>query len=842
MSYSSFNSLRIPILSQISGDEILPRTATAIDEIYQAAVLKNTRAMVVVGRPQSGKSELLRLTFDKLFAEQGRTLPIYYNLRRDCCTPEKFAEDFLLTALRHFLAFVGNDAELVVRYELSIHDLLFIAHPSEQPVIKEIIDGYESRSQQDDVRSLIRYVLGIPHRLASRSPYHLVVLLDEAQWLGRVLADEEVATIFTEILQQPHSVSFILTGQQRSLLDQLAAEEGVIGTIKLLHFENPEWMSLQLQTSRWCRDEVVRYDPEVGRMAVHQLDGNLFYLRSLVVAANERQLLFDKEADFERLYVAELLQGRLAHYFSRLLRNIANDATEGQAGELAAIEIVYICHDALTSRAPVDLIKARISSRINTDKLLLHLHQNELITLLDGHVLPSEDEVFCDWIRATHRRFEGDSMEVVKLDFLRRRMKSIAEVLALGTRRNLHKQLEQLLLKFDQQSIAHSLMAHDEFIVRYGQAPYEIIVAGLEAETKRMHLPAFIHIAEGNLFGTLTHTIAGNWSYLLAFGFEGGIYDQEHEIIWLLAVADSPTAVSADAIHSLDEQLHDILSALKINQKTDKPSAQLVRWAISKLGFTPDGTEALSKRGFASSDSLQLELFTKLLETVPKTEAAPEPFEDNQGSLLPLMEPAAPEFSKDFLDTELLEVSTETEGEMIADADDFQDIVNDIGNPEIPTIVGLPISEESDKIESQPTTATVDSNDLLLSIPINDDKEIIAARVAEKMAKEAGFSPEAVNQIKTALIEACLSLAAAENSSDGKIHQRYHLDNENLSITISNSEAGLDANEGELLVDDPNRIWRLDVLRSLMDSVRLRKLNDGWKVELIRLIPATVAA
>ncbi len=842
MSYSSFNSLRIPILSQIAGDEILPRSASAIDDIYQAAVLKNTRAMAVVGRPQSGKSELLRLTFDKLFSEQGRTLPIYYNLRRDCFKPESFAEDFLLTALRHFLAFVGNDAELVVRYELSIHDLLFIAHPSEQPVIKEIIDGYEARLQQDDLRSLIRYVLGIPHRLASRSPYHLVVLLDEAQWLGRVLADEEVATLFTEILQQPHSVSFILTGQQRSLLDQLAAEEGVIGTIKLLHFENPEWTSLQLQTSRWCRDEAVKYDPEVGRMAVHQLDGNLFYLRSLVVAANERQMLFDKGADFERLYVAELLQGRIAHYFSRLLRNIANDATDGQVGELAAIEIVYICHEALASRAPVDQLKSKISPRINTDKLLLHLHQNELITLLDGHVLPSEDEVFCDWIRATYRRFEGDSLEVVRLDLLRRRIKSIAEVLALSTRRSLHKQLEMLLRQFDQQSVGRSLMAHDEFVVRYGQAPYEIIRAGLEAETERIHLPAFIHIAEGSLFGTLTQTIAGNWSYLLAFGFEGGIYDQEHEIIWLLAVADSPTAVSADAIDSLDVQLQDIQSALKINYTADKPSARLVRWAISKLGFTPDGTAALSKRGFASSDSLQLELFTKLLETAQKVEVKPVPADDDQGSLLPLMEPAPQDSSDNFLEMEVLEVSTEIESETALDPDDFQDIVDEIGNPEAPAIVGLNVAAETAKVESQPALAPAESNDLILSIPINDDKEIIAARVAEKMAKEAGFSPEAVNQIKTALIEACLSLAAAESSTEGKIYQRYHLDNEKLSITISNSEAGLYSNDGELIVDDLNRIWRLDVLRSLMDSVRLRKLNDGWKIEMIRLIPAIVVA
>ena len=43
-------------------------------------------------------------------------------------------------------------------------------------------------------------------------------------------------------------------------------------------------------------------------------------------------------------------------YLVNVLRTIANDATDGQAGELAAIEIVYICHDALTSRAPVMIL------------------------------------------------------------------------------------------------------------------------------------------------------------------------------------------------------------------------------------------------------------------------------------------------------------------------------------------------------------------------------------------------------------------------------------------------------------------------------------------------------
>jgi hypothetical protein len=39
------------------------------------------------------------------------------------------------------------------------------------------------------------------------------------------------------------------------------------------------------------------------------------------------------------------------------------------------------------------------------------------------------------------------------------------------------------------------------------------------------------------------------------------------------------------------------------------------------------------------------------------------------------------------------------------------------------------------------------------------------------------------------------------------------------------------------VVDDPERLWRLDVLRSLVDFVRLIQLDTGWRVELTRFIP-----
>ena len=147
--------------------------------------------------------------------------------------------------------------------------------------------------------------------------------------------------------------------------------------------------------------------------------------------------------------------------------------------------------------------------------------------------------------------------------------------------------------------------------------------------------------------------------------------------------------------------------------------------------------------------------------------------------------------------------------------------------------------ELTEILPSEPSApATINTGKVLeMEIPINDDKEILAARVAERMAKNAGFLPAAVNQIKTALIEACLSLAAANPAADGNIYQRYFVDEEKIVITVADSKAGLDDAGGEIIHDDPERTWRLEVLRSLLDLVRLTKFEQGWRVELTRFIP-----
>src|SRR5204863_8481597 len=71
-------------------------------------------------------------------------------------------------------------------------------------------------------------------------------------------------------------------------------------------------------------------------------------------------------------------------------------------------------------------------------------------------------------------------------------------------------------------------------------------------------------------------------------------------------------------------------------------------------------------------------------------------------------------------------------------------------------------------------------------VPMSTDTEMLTANAVDEIAKRHDFPPKAINQIKTALVEACINAAEHSLSPDGKIRQRFVVDNEKIAITVTN--------------------------------------------------------
>jgi serine/threonine-protein kinase RsbW len=137
---------------------------------------------------------------------------------------------------------------------------------------------------------------------------------------------------------------------------------------------------------------------------------------------------------------------------------------------------------------------------------------------------------------------------------------------------------------------------------------------------------------------------------------------------------------------------------------------------------------------------------------------------------------------------------------------------------------------------------TGDPNEFLMVVPMGEDNELIAANTAEQIARRLTFRPEAINQIKTAIVEACINASEHSFSPDRKIYQRFRVESDRLVITISSrgivpanlngAHSGSEAKEAA----EERRGWGLKLIRTLMDEVEFERVDDGTSLRMTKYL------
>jgi serine/threonine-protein kinase RsbW len=152
--------------------------------------------------------------------------------------------------------------------------------------------------------------------------------------------------------------------------------------------------------------------------------------------------------------------------------------------------------------------------------------------------------------------------------------------------------------------------------------------------------------------------------------------------------------------------------------------------------------------------------------------------------------------------------------------------------------------------ETVPTTVlqTSDPDEFLMVVPMGEDNELIAAGTAEQIARRLTFRPEAINQIKTAIVEACINASEHSFSPDRKIYQRFRLESDRLVITISSrgivpanlngTKSGSEVKEAA----EERRGWGLKLIRTLMDEVEFERVDDGTSLRMTKYLRSPKSA
>ncbi|MGB7202049.1 MAG: ATP-binding protein [Pyrinomonadaceae bacterium] len=128
-----------------------------------------------------------------------------------------------------------------------------------------------------------------------------------------------------------------------------------------------------------------------------------------------------------------------------------------------------------------------------------------------------------------------------------------------------------------------------------------------------------------------------------------------------------------------------------------------------------------------------------------------------------------------------------------------------------------------------------DAHEYNITVPMGEDTELIAAHTIEEIARRHNVPQKTINQIKTALVEACINATEHSMSPDRKIHQSVRVDADKITITISNRGVRLeDKKQVEQPDDSARRGWGLRLMRQLMDDVQIEQTDDGTRITLVK--------
>ena len=136
------------------------------------------------------------------------------------------------------------------------------------------------------------------------------------------------------------------------------------------------------------------------------------------------------------------------------------------------------------------------------------------------------------------------------------------------------------------------------------------------------------------------------------------------------------------------------------------------------------------------------------------------------------------------------------------------------------------------------STATLASNEYEIVIPMDADAELIAAHAVEEIAKRRNLDSRSINQIKTALIEACINASEHSLSPDRKIYQRFRVEDDRVVLTVSNRGLRLTSQRAANEPDDGRRGWGLKLMRKLMDEVTIEDVDDGTRIVMTKYLKA----
>ena len=733
--------VQVRILGRTNRDEFFGRDVELRQIVRQASHVVDARGLIVMAAPGAGAAELLRQSYDQLFARRGDPVPIYFAFRRNGATAREIAQGFFHSFLKQYIAYRRVDPSLVDA-PLSLGELRELALPSDYEIVNRMIDQLEAAGSSD--AELVTFCFSLPRRFAAQGRRTCALI----NCTGALPLSEEAALARELFVALRASESpFVFAALRRQVADLTHGIEEDRDSPEALHLEQLTDHDARRVLEAVARRYQIQINEPTRDLITQQLGSSPFFITEFMQAARDAQASLTSFLDCQRLYVDELMGGRLHRQFEQLLRGLTDDPPTKKA----LIRVLYESAVSDTRKSSLWAWKKRLGlATAEFERIIDLLHACELVNSSGAFIeVNAEQQVWMDYLRTAHQlEVTAAPRATVVGASLLEALKRAPRALARRYRREAALGLRQLLQQFNCQNVPASLLHYDRFSESYRGERVDMINEGLDAEGDLIRLPQMVHVAPSTAYSATIQCDAERC--VVGQGFEAAEYTEENEVVWLAAEIESKLEASRELV----EDWCDRLGQLAREASLQKPRI----WLIAPEGFSDKASKLLHERGAFGSSRQQVELLVARLRDERPSDSAT--------------------------------------------ADEFE-----------------------------------------MVIPMSDDTELIAARTVEEIARRVNFRPEAINQIKTALVEACINAAEHSLSPDRKIYQRFVVEDDRLVVTVASR--GLQPSQaapqnGGNGNGEPSaksrRGWGLKLIRTLMDEVEFQRVDDGTQLRMTKYL------
>jgi len=561
------------------------------------------------GQRKSGKTEILKRAYQRLFWEQEAVIPFFTSLPKSIPSAEVFCREYFLTSALQCIGFLRKDARLVVSEKHDLNRIVQLAYESKLSWLTDAIDHFHQFTKNKDLQALSRLAIRFPSSIAARTGMHAFVFVDDFHYLASVASLDERLLLTADFLQalESRQAPHCLAGASKPLFQSLFRTAELPGCVEVISLRPLSPAEAQEMLEGLCSRFDVALDKEISNFIVEQLNCNPFYLRSMVQTARREAKGLDSARQFASLYNFELMEGGLQLYFNSLLHSTPLTAVE----RIKALEFLNYCAHAPLEFAALHYLKGReLSEGVDFEAILNALASLGLIDYSFGVVSALRDPVLKDWVAWNFsHKVGGVELARVQFDLASGLLRKFGQTRQSRPQMEVFKTLEAVLGGMNCHSVSLGWFT-------YSQHPRPEEASALQKTAvvrgEEIVLPEVISVSVSRNPGLTGEELPGG--LVLARGFDRGVYSDDAETAWLAG-----WVAGAAGLNEV-QRFHRQCEAIKRQEGFKRTQF----WLVAEEKFNQAAMSFAESQGLFTSSLEQLRMLVH--EILPAEEdAAPEP-------------------------------------------------------------------------------------------------------------------------------------------------------------------------------------------------------------------------